>query len=89
MKVDLTATGGYTGLARAASFDTRDLDDAGRDRIEAALRRLCAEAPHESTAPPTVPRYTLTIADGGASKTVTLAEPDVPADLRPLLARLH
>jgi hypothetical protein len=63
------------------TVDTDTLDPAERERVEAALRALPFGQPG---APPTHPdgfTYEITVHEGDASRTATIAESQLPAEL--------
>jgi hypothetical protein len=91
VKVQLHRTGGFAGLAGTASLDSRDLDESAA----AALRQMVTKL--DMTALPThadaavVPdafTYEIDIIVGKDHRRLTLTDPDVPPELRPLLTHV-
>ena len=96
MRVTLETSGGYGGLRRSADVDTGDLSAVD---VPAALAALAAgQAGHTGQTDdaraarprpgPPAPRYRLTVYRADGPQVVELAEPAVPAAVRPLLAEL-
>jgi hypothetical protein len=87
VRVDVTRSGGYAGLTLHGTLDTETLAASERSAAEAALERVAA-----ADSPPTGAdrfQYDLAITDQhGATRRLTLFEPDVPAELRAVLGRV-
>jgi hypothetical protein len=88
--VDMVSTGGFTGLRRSASMDLDDLPADVVPRVEAALAALRSSPRPDPSALPggSAPTYRLTVIGDEERYDLLLREPDVPADLRPLIEAL-
>ncbi len=85
-------TGGFTGAEVRSQLDTDALSPAEAAELAALVGTLDLDRLGAVTPPP-VPmpdamRYELEIERGEERRTVTLSEPAVPAEVRPLLQRL-
>jgi hypothetical protein len=85
LRVRLETSGGYAGLQRTADLDTDDLSSVD---LAAALNALQEAAAVPPAAPGPQPRYRLTVFRPGGPLIAELSEPDVPAEVRPLLREL-
>lgn len=88
MLVSLERSGGFTGRRVTSSVDT---DDLPAPQVAEALQALDALASAPSAIPPggaSQPRYRLTVHRAAGEQVVEVAESQVPAALRPLLAEL-
>jgi hypothetical protein len=83
MRVHIKRRGGLAGVKLSADVATTDLDDEKAARAEQAVTRLLDEPAPVSPPQPDRFRYEITVPERGAS--VTVAEQDVPDDLRPLI----
>jgi hypothetical protein len=83
VRVHITRHGGLAGVKLSADVATTDLGGEERTRAEQAVRRLLNEPAAASPPQPDRFRYQITVPDGSAS--VTVAEQDLPDDLRPLI----
>lgn len=92
MKIDFVRTGGIAGIRLAGSFETDNL--SGRQvrelqqLVDAARFFDMPEIPTPSTRIPDSLEYRLTISVGDETRAIVVAEPQVPADLRPLITYL-
>jgi Emfourin len=88
MLVSLERSGGFTGRRVTSSIDT---DDLPAPQATEALRSLDDLASAPPAVPPggaSQPRYRLTVHRASGQQVVEVAESQVPAALRPLLAEL-
>ena len=88
MLVSLERSGGFTGRRLTSSVDT---DDLPAPQVTEALQALDALAAASPTIPPSgasQPRYRLTVHRASGQQVVEVAESQVPAARRPLLAEL-
>ena len=90
--VQLVQSGGLAGLTLVADVD---VDDLPPDAAVAVRRALdTADLPSLAARPPSPPAgpdrfsYELTVDGRGERRCVKLQEPDVPAELRPVLTAL-
>ena len=83
MRVQIKRHGGLAGVKLSADVETTDLDGDKAARAEQAVTRLLEEPAAASPAQPDRFRYEITVPGRGAS--VTVAEQDLPDDLRPLI----
>ena len=83
MRVQIKRHGGLAGVKLSADVETTDLDGEKAVRAEQAVTRLLHEPAAVSPPQPDRFRYEITVPERGAS--VTVAEQDLPDDLRPLI----
>jgi hypothetical protein len=86
-RIELVRSGGVAGVTRRWSLDSDDLSAEEAAEFEPLLAAL-DDAP--AAAAPGADRfqYELRVTRGGQTRTVTLHEGAIPAELRPLLDRL-
>jgi hypothetical protein len=87
-RIELERSGGVAGVTRRSSLDSSDLDADEAAELEPLLAAL-DDVP--AAAPPTGPdrfQYDLRVTRGGRTRTVTLREGAIPAEIRPLIERL-
>ena len=85
MLVTLESSGGFAGMRRTSSIDTEELPAHQALTALRALERLASESPSRSTHQP---RYVLTVHRPTGVQVVEVTEPNVPDELRPLIAEL-
>jgi len=87
--VDVVRTGGFAGLEMRRSADTASLPESEARQLVALVEDLDVEALQREAVPPrTVPdAFTYDIVISSAGRTVRLhaQDPNVPAQLRPLI----
>ena len=83
MRVQIKRHGGLAGLRLSADVATTDLPGNKAARAEEAVTRLLDEPAAASPPQPDRFRYEITVPERGAS--ITVAEQDLPDDLRPLI----
>ena len=83
MRVHIKRHGGLAGLRLSADVATTDLDGDKAARAEQAVTRLLDGPAVASPPQPDRFRYEIIVPERGAS--VTVAEQDLPDDLRPLI----
>jgi hypothetical protein len=83
VRVQINRRGGLAGVKLSADVATTDLDDEQAARAEQAVTRLLDEPAPVSPPQPDRFRYEIIVPERGA--TVTVAEQDLPDDLRPLI----
>lgn len=90
MRVELTRSGGFAGLTLQAALDTDELEPSQASAARDGLASLRWNEP-----PPPSPRgadfqqYQITVVDeAGQRRSTVLFEPDIPAELRPLVQQL-
>jgi hypothetical protein len=88
VRVEMRRTGGFTGRPLQVSLDTARMPPADAER----LRELVSTADltglgpaREPTAGADLMRYDLTVEHSGSRWSGTVADPDIPPGLRPLL----
>jgi len=90
--VDLVRSGGMAGLSMGTSVDVSSLAPEAAAAVSQALSQVdldvLARRPAAAPSGPDRFQYDLTVETGGESHSVTLQEPDVPAELRPLIGAL-
>jgi hypothetical protein len=86
-RIELVRSGGVAGVTRRWSLDSADLSPKEAAEFEPLLAAL-DDAP--AAAPPGADRfqYELRVTRGEQTRTVTLHEGAIPAELRPLIDRL-
>jgi hypothetical protein len=89
MRVHVRRSGGFAGLTLEGELDTAMLEPTERASTEGALAELQTTSDRPPPSGPDRYQYDLTIStDDGATRRVTLHEPDVPDDLRDLLTTI-
>jgi len=88
--VELERTGGFGGLVTRRSLDTADLPAEEAARLRSLVAEADLDAAGDAAARATVPvpdayHYRLTVVAGGRRWDLSLSDPQVPPDLRPLL----
>ncbi len=83
MRVRINRHGGLAGVTLSADVATTDLDGNAAARAEQAITRLLDKPAPVSPPQPDRFRYEITVPDRDVS--VTVAEQDLPDDLRPLI----
>jgi hypothetical protein len=83
VRVHIKRHGGIAGLRLSADVATTDLPGEQGPRAEQAVTRLLDEPAAASPPQPDRFRYEITVPERGAS--ITVAEQDLPDDLRPLI----
>ena len=90
--LELVQSGGLAGLTLVAEVDVDDLPPdeavAVRRALDTADLPALAARPSPPPAGPDRFSYELTVDAGGGRRCVKLQEPDVPAELRPVLTAL-
>ena len=86
MRVQITRRGGIAGVALHADLATSDLDAETASRVEGALDRLLDQPPVASPPQPDRFHYEITVPD--RDRSVSVAEPDLPTELTPLVEML-
>jgi hypothetical protein len=85
--IEVVRSGGLAGLVRRASLTADELDEAGRDRLEALLDRVPA-LPAEAEQPPQGAdryQYDIRVDRGGETVAATLPETAVTPELAELI----
>ncbi len=89
VRVDVERTGGFGGLVTRRSADTDSLPEADARELAQLVAALDLEALQKAPSPTrTVPdayQYDIVISTGGDQVTLHAQDPDVPAQLRPLI----
>ena len=88
MLVSLERSGGFTGRRVTSSIDTDDLPAPQATEALQALDALASAPPAIPEGGASQPRYRLTVHRSSGQQVVEVAESQVPAALRPLLAEL-
>ena len=92
MHIALQRSGGLAGISLSASLDTEQLPPEEATRLHTALGRVdLAELASQADTGPGMAdgfQYDLTFEQGGQSHQVSLAEPAVPEELRPVIDAL-
>ena len=86
MRVQVTRRGGIAGVPLHADLATSDLNAETAARVEGALDRLLDQPPVPSTPQPDRFSYEITVPD--RDKSISVAEPDLPPELTPLVEML-
>jgi hypothetical protein len=87
--VSLERSGGFTGQRLTSSVETEELPGAEMTEALRALEAFASSAQTtRSAAAPSQPLYRLTIHRPSGQQVVEVAESEVPAAMRPLLAEL-
>jgi len=86
--VSLERSGGFTGQRLTSSVETEELPGAEMTEALRALEALASAARTAHPAAPSQPLYRLTIQRPSGRQVVEVAESEVPAVIRPLLAEL-
>jgi len=90
--IDLVRSGGMAGLSLGTSVDVSSLPPDAAATVADALSHVdldaLAQRPAVEPSGPDRFQYDLTVRSGGESRSVSLHEPDVPAELRPLISAL-
>jgi hypothetical protein len=84
VRVRIQRHGGLAGVRLSADVATTDLPGEEAVRAEQAVARLLDQPAAASPPQPDRFRYEITVPERGAS--ITVAEQDLPDDLRPLIA---
>ncbi len=90
MKLTFVQSGGYAGLVRGVSIDTRELPDEERRRLEASVRESgLLDWPGGGSSPARDARQDqIVIEDGALERTVTFDDTSKPASAAALLKEL-
>jgi len=88
MLVSLERSGGFTGRRVTSSIDTSDLPAPQAAEALRALDTLASAPPPTPPGGASQPRYRLTVHSPSGEQVVEVAESQVPAALRPLIAEL-
>lgn len=87
-RIELVRSGGVAGVTRRWSLDSEDLGAEEAAELERLLGAL-DDVPAAATPPgPDRFQYELRVTRGGRTRTVTVHEGAIPAELRPLIDRL-
>jgi hypothetical protein len=89
-RIELVRSGGVAGVSRRWSLDSKDLsvgEAAEFERLLAALDDVPAQPPQPSRGADRF-QYDLGVKRGGRTRSVTLREGAIPAQIRPLIDRL-
>ncbi len=90
--IDLVRSGGMAGLSLGTSVDVSSLAPDAAAAVSDALERVDLDAlaarPAAAPSGPDRFQYDLTVQRGDESHSVSLHEPDVPGELRPLISAL-
>jgi hypothetical protein len=86
--VSLERSGGYTGKRLTSSVETGELPGAEMTEALRALEAFASSARTARSAAPSQPLYRLTLHRPSGQQVVVMAESEVPAVIRPLLAEL-
>lgn len=90
--IDLVRSGGMAGLSLGTSVALSSLAPDTAATVAEALSRVdvagLAQRPAVAPSGPDRFQYDLTVTSGGQTHAVSLHEPDVPAELRPLINAL-
>ena len=85
MTISVEQSGGYAGqTTRLADIDTEQLDPGAAQDVEQMVRELSARAQSSEAIGSDLLRYTITITDGGSTRTIRFSD-DGSADVSPLL----
>jgi hypothetical protein len=85
LRVEVSRSGGFAGLALRGEVDTATLPEPAATTVADVLQTLPFDQP---PAPPQHPdsfRYEITVIDHSGRRTAVLDEAQVPAELRPIL----
>lgn len=89
VRVDVVRTGGFAGLETRSSVDTASLPESEARKLVALVEDLDVEALQQEAAPThTVPDafiYDIVISGPGRTVRLRAQDPNVPAQLRPLI----
>jgi hypothetical protein len=90
VKLTFTQSGGFTGLIRGVTIDTRDLPEEEGRRLESLVRSsgLFDELPARKSAVRDAHQYELVIEDGTNTRTVEFDETTKPAGAVALVKEL-
>jgi hypothetical protein len=91
IRVDLERSGGFGGLVTRRTVDSADLSPEAAARLRTLLDGVDLDAVLPARAAVPVPdayRYRLSVVRGNRRWNLDLSDPEVPADLRPLLRHL-
>ena len=92
MIIHLVRSGGFGGMRREVRIETRSLARKEREPLEGLVRDSSFFTLPEKFPRPTKGAdyftYSLTVEDGEQRHTIEVAQPSVPAGLRPLLREL-
>src|SRR3954454_12944270 len=88
-QIELVRSGGVAGVTRRWSLDSKDLSAGEAAEVERLLTTLddLAEQPPQAGGADRF-QYDLRVTRGGRTRTVTLREGAIPAEIRPLIDRL-
>ena len=86
MRVQIKRRGGIAGVTLYADLATTELDEETAARVEQAVDRLIYQPPAPSQPQPGRFSYEITVPSRGRS--VSVAEHELPNDLRPLIEML-
>jgi len=90
--IDLVRSGGMAGLSMGASVDVSSLAPETAAAVRGALSQVdmgdLASRPPVAPSGPDRFQYDLAVTGGGQAHSVSLQEPDVPVELRPLIKAL-
>jgi hypothetical protein len=91
VKLTFTQSGGFTGLMRGVTIDTRDLPDEECQRLESLVRTsgLLARPGIEASRAVDARQYELVIEDGSTTHTVAFDETTKPPAAAPLIKELQ
>ena len=89
IRVDVERTGGFGGLTTRRSADTDSLPEEQARELAALVDALdlaaLRDAPAPARAVPDAFSYDVTVTRGGSQVRLRAQDPDVPAQLRPLI----
>lgn len=93
IRVELERSGGFGGLVTHRTVDTADLTPEQAAQLRALVADADLDAAGDAVARGTVPvpdayHYRLTVVGGGRRWDLSLSDPQVPPNLRPLLRAL-
>lgn len=86
VRVQIKRRGGIAGLTLGADLDTTELGGETASRVEQAVDRLTDQPPAPSSPQPDRFYYEITVPE--RDKSVSVAEQELPDDLRPLVDML-